>query len=221
MFPDGCLYLQPFVIVLALLGVIYASLSAVRQSDLKRIIAYSSIAHMNLVVLGLFSFTHLGIDGAMYLMMGHGVVSAALFLCVGDLYDRYHTRALKQFSGLVQVMPIFSSVFFIFTLANMGFPGTSNFVGEILILLGVFKNHPVAMVCGASAIVLSATYSIFLFARICFGTLKNESENVNQYADLNRSDFYVFLVLIIAMLSLGVYSECITNLTYLPILQVI
>jgi NADH:ubiquinone oxidoreductase subunit 4 (subunit M) len=122
-------------------GVIYASLSALRQSDLKRIIAYSSIAHMNLVVLGIFSFTHQGLDGAMYLMMGHGIVSAALFFCVGDLYDRYHTRALKHFSGLVQVMPLFSSVFFIFTLANMSFPGTSNFVGELLILTGIFENN--------------------------------------------------------------------------------
>jgi len=142
MFPEGCLYLQPLIMVLAVVGVIYASLSALRQSDLKRIIAYSSIAHMNLVVLGLFSFTHQGIDGAMYLMMGHGIVSAALFLCVGDLYDRYHTRALKQFSGLVQVMPLFSIVFFIFTLANMGFPGTSNFVGEFLIMVGIFLQSP-------------------------------------------------------------------------------
>ncbi len=112
MFPEGCLYMQPVVIILAVVGVIYASFSALRQSDLKRIIAYSSIAHMNLVVLGLFSFTHQGIDGAMYLMMGHGVVSAALFLCVGDLYDRYHTRSLKHYSGLVQVMPLFSMYFF-------------------------------------------------------------------------------------------------------------
>ena len=211
MFPEGCLYLQPFIIVLAVIGVIYASLSAIRQSDLKRIIAYSSIAHMNLVVLGLFSFTHQGIDGAMYLMLGHGIVSAALFLCVGDLYDRYHTRALKQFSGLVQVMPLFSIVFFIFTLANMGFPGTSNFVGEILIFIGIFLDNPWVMFLSATGVVASAMYAIFLFNRVCFGTLKNESENVDQYADLNRSDFYVFFVLITAMLTLGVYSECITN----------
>ena len=139
MFPAGCLYAQPFVMALALLGVIFASCSAIRQSDLKRIIAYSSIAHMNLVVLGLFSFTHQGIDGAMYLMIGHGIVSAALFLCVGDLYDRYHTRLMRYFGGLVRVMPLFSTVFFVFTLANMGFPGTSNFVGELLVFVALFE----------------------------------------------------------------------------------
>ena len=131
MFPSGCSYFQPLVITLALAGVIYASLSALRQSDLKRIIAYSSVAHMNLAVLGLFSFTHQGIDGAIYLMIGHGIVSAGLFLCIGILYDRYHTRALKQYSGLVQSMPLFIIYFFLLTLGNMGFPGTSSFVAEM------------------------------------------------------------------------------------------
>ena len=129
------------VYILAVISVIYASLSTIRQIDLKRIIAYSSIAHMNLIVLGLFSFTHQGIDGAIYLMIGHGIVSSALFFCVGILYERYHTRLLKHYSGLVQVMPLFAILFFIFTLANMSFPGTSNFVGELLIFIGIFQKN--------------------------------------------------------------------------------
>ena len=141
MFPVGCLYFQAVVVILGLVSIIYASLSALRQNDLKRIIAYSSVAHMNLIVLGLFSFTHQGLDGAIYLMIGHGIVSSALFFCVGELYDRYHTRSLKQYSGLAQVMPLFSIFFLIFTLANMSFPGTSNFVGELLILTGIFEQN--------------------------------------------------------------------------------
>ena len=221
MFPEGCYFIQPVVILLAIVGVIYASFSALRQSDLKRIIAYSSIAHMNLAVLGLFSFTHQGIDGAMYLMIGHGVVSAALFLCVGELYDRYHTRAIKQYSGLVQTMPLFSCIFFVFTLANMSFPGTSNFIGEFLILIGLAEDNLWATVLAATGIVLSAIYSIWLYNRIFFGTLKNETDNVDKYADLSRAGFYVFVVLITAMLTLGVYSECVTNLTYLTILEIV
>jgi NADH:ubiquinone oxidoreductase subunit 4 (subunit M) len=131
-----------------------------RQIDLKKIIAYSSIAHMNLIVLGLFSFNQHGIDGAIYLMIGHGIVSSALFFLVGILYDRYHTRLLKYYSGLVIVMPIFTIYFFIFTLANMSFPGTSNFIGEFVILLGVFNRNSFMALCGGSGIVLSALYSI-------------------------------------------------------------
>jgi NADH:ubiquinone oxidoreductase subunit 4 (subunit M) len=146
--------------VLAVLSIIYASLITLRQIDLKKIIAYSSIAHMNLIVLGLFSLNQHGIDGAIYLMIGHGIVSSALFFLVGILYDRYHTRLLKYYSGLVVVMPIFTIYFFIFTLANMSFPGTSNFIGEFVILLGVFNRNSFMAFCGGSGIVLSALYSI-------------------------------------------------------------
>jgi len=138
--PVHCVHFQVVVVLFAICGVVYGSLSAIRQSDLKRIIAYSSIAHMNLAVLGMFTFTHEGIDGAIYLMVGHAFVSAALFLCVGNLYDRYHTRSIKHFSGMVKVMPLFSTIFFIFTLANMSFPGTSNFTGELLIFAGLADN---------------------------------------------------------------------------------
>jgi NADH-quinone oxidoreductase subunit M len=160
MFPVGCYYFSSLVYILGVVSVVYASLSTIRQNDLKRIIAYSSVAHMNLIVLGLFSFSHQGIDGAIYLMIGHGIVSSALFFCVGVLYDRYHTRSLKQYSGLVQVMPLFCVFFFIFTLANMSFPGTSNFVGELLIFVGIFEKNSFVMMLSAIGVVLSAVYSI-------------------------------------------------------------
>jgi proton-translocating NADH-quinone oxidoreductase chain M len=160
MFPVGCEYYSYLIYLLAVVSVIYASLSTIRQSDLKKIIAYSSVAHMNLIVLGLFSLSHQGIDGAIYLMVSHGIVSSALFFCVGILYDRYHTRLLRHYSGLVQVMPIFSIFFFIFTLANMSFPGTANFVGEFLIFIGIFQKNSFILVLSALGIVLSAVYSI-------------------------------------------------------------
>lgn len=146
--------------ILAILSVIYASLATIRQIDMKRIIAYSSIAHMNLIVLGLFSLNQHGIDGSIYLMIGHGIVSSALFFCVGVLYDRYHTRLLKYYSGLVVVMSSFSIYFFIFTLANMSFPGTSNFIGEFIILVGIFNRNSFVVICAGTGIVLSAIYSI-------------------------------------------------------------
>jgi NADH-quinone oxidoreductase subunit M len=221
MFPAGCYYFSSLVYILGVVSVIYASLSTIRQNDLKRIIAYSSIAHMNLIVLGLFSFSHQGIDGAIYLMIGHGIVSSALFFCVGVLYDRYHTRSLKQYSGLAQVMPLFCVFFFIFTLANMSFPGTSNFVGELLIFIGIFEKNSFVMMLSATGVVLSAVYSIWLFNRVSFGTLKIETETVANYADLNRAEFYIFVVLTLAMLVLGIHSAFITSLTNLPIKSIL
>jgi NADH-quinone oxidoreductase subunit M len=142
MFPFGCFYFQNFVYVLAAISVMYGSVAAIVQSDLKRIVAYSSIAHMNLIVIGLFSFKHQGIDGSIFLMLGHGVVSAALFFCVGILSDRYDTRQIKNYSGLTQMMPVFSLFFLLFTLGNMSFPGSSNFPGELLILSGILQTNP-------------------------------------------------------------------------------
>lgn len=157
---EGSVYFSPLVSTLSLLGVLYASLSTIRQIDLKRIIAYSSVAHMNLVMLGLFSYNQQGIEGAIYLMVGHGVVSGALFFCVGVLYDRYHSRLLRYYGGLVTVMPLFTTTFLLFTLANMSFPGTSNFLGELLLFLGIFANNSVVLIFSTSSIVLSAIYSV-------------------------------------------------------------
>jgi len=148
------------VFTLSLLGVVYGSLSTIRQIDLKRIIAYSSVAHINLVMLGLFSTNQQGIEGAVYLIIGHGVVSAALFFCVGVVYDRYHSRLLRYYGGLVVVMPLFASILLVFTLANISFPGTSNFLGELLLFLGVFEKSPFVLIFSTAGIVFSAVYSI-------------------------------------------------------------
>ena len=211
----------PFIGSLAVFAVIIASLASMRQNDLKRIIAYSSVAHMNLVVLGLFSYSHHGIDGAIYLMLAHGIVSAALFFCIGVLYDRYHSRSLKYYSGLAQVMPVFCGYFFLFTLGNMAFPGMSNFVGEFLIFVGLFEYHSVIMVAASTGVVLSAVYSIWLFNRVSFGTLKTDTESISSYADLNRPEIYILVVLAAAMFALGLYSTVVTTTTCVAIKKIL
>jgi NADH:ubiquinone oxidoreductase subunit 4 (subunit M) len=160
MLHEGSAHFNSLVTTLSVLGVVYGSIATIRQIDLKRVIAYSSVAHMNLVMLGLFSYNQQGIEGAIYLMVGHGVVSTALFFCVGVLYDRYHSRLLRYYGGLVTVMPLFSFFFFAFTLANMSFPGTSNFLGELLLFLGIFGNNNVTLIFSTAGIVLSAVYSV-------------------------------------------------------------
>lgn len=216
-FPAGNVYFSSCVYILGVLSVVYASLATIRQNDLKRIIAYSSIAHMNLIVLGLFSASQQGIEGAIYLMVGHGFVSSILFFCVGVLYDRYHTRSLTYYSGLVQVMPLFAVFFFCATLANMSFPGTSNFIGELLIFIGLFQKNYFILFFAALGIVLSAIYSIWLFNRVFFGTLKIESEVGLNFSDLNRAEFYILLLLTFMVFIFGIYSSSFLNIINLPI----
>jgi proton-translocating NADH-quinone oxidoreductase chain M len=202
-----------FVYVLSVVGILYASLTTIRQIDMKRIIAYSSVAHMNLAVLGLYSFTQQGIDGAIYLMLGHGVVSGALFICVGVLYDRHHTRLLRYYSGLVTVMPIFACLFFVFTLANMGFPGTVNFVGEFLIYAGVFDRNAFIATMAAPAIVLSAVYSIWLYNRLIFGTLKTQ-HYLQSFSDTNRLERHILTIYALAVLYFGLSTTDILDVIY-------
>lgn len=158
--PEASTYFSPLVSTCALMGVVYGSLVTLRQIDMKRVIAYSSVAHMNLVVLGLFSGSQQSIEGAIYLMLAHGVVSTGLFFCVGVVYDRYHSRMIRYYSGLSYAMPMFVLAFFVFTLSNMGFPGTPNFLGELLIFLGIFEHNMPVIVFATSGIVISAIYSI-------------------------------------------------------------
>jgi NADH-quinone oxidoreductase subunit M len=160
MLPAGCSTFNLYVTLLCGVSIIYSSLTAMIQNDLKRIIAYSSVAHMNLCILGLFTFTAQGIEGAIYLMISHGIISGALFFCIGILYERYHTRSLLHYSGLTSVMPLFAIFFLIFNLANMGFPGTSSFPGELLILMGIFPNDYFITYVAATSIILSALYTI-------------------------------------------------------------
>lgn len=160
LFQDASFFFSPLVCTFALIGIIYASFTAIRQTDLKRIIAYSSIAHMNLVVLGIFSFNSIGLEGALLQSINHGFVSGALFLLVGILYDRYHSRLLLYYGGLVHTMPIYASSFLFFTLANIALPGTSSFIGEFLLLLGTFKFNIICAFLACTSVILSGGYSL-------------------------------------------------------------
>jgi proton-translocating NADH-quinone oxidoreductase chain M len=225
LFPLGSEFFSSLVYTFAVISVVYASLITIRQIDLKRIIAYSSIAHMNLIVLGLFSYTQEGITGAIYLMIAHGIVSSALFFCVGVIYDRHHTRLLQYYGGLARVMPLFSIFLFFFSLANMGFPGTSNFVGELLILVGIFEKNSIIMFFAATGIVFSAVYSIWLYNRIIFGALKmkylvdkHKKTDITQvFRDLSFSEFVILFYLTFFMILLGVHSGFITESTEIPV----
>lgn len=203
--PDASLYFTPFIFALSTLGVFYASLTAIRQTDLKRIIAYTSVAHMNLVMLGLFSFNVIGLEGAILQSLSHGFVSSALFLLIGVLYDRHHTRMIKYFSGVAYVMPIFTILFLLFTLANIALPGTGSFVGEFLILSGAFKVSTSATLFGATGMILSGGYSLWLFNRIVYGNLK--IQYLTSFQDLTYREFFVLLPLVLSTLVMGIYPE--------------
>lgn len=202
MFSNATIYFAPLVCTLALVGVICASLTALRQTDLKRIIAYSSIAHMNLVVLGLFSLTSTGFHGAIIQSMSHGFVSGGMFLLVGVLYNRYHTRFLHYYGGLVHFMPIFSGFFLVFTMANIALPGTSSFIGEFLLLLGLFERNSTAAIIAALGVILSGAYSLWLYNRIIFGNIKINYTKL--FNDINLREFVIMISLLIFVLVLGI-----------------
>jgi len=198
-------FFNPLLFILTTSGIIYASLTTIRQVDLKRIIAYSSITHMNLIVLGIFSNICQGIIGAIYLACVHGIVSTALFFCVGVLYDRSHTRLLSYYGGLIETMPIFGCFLFIFILSNTGFPGTANFIGELLLFVGIFSNNFIVTIFASTGIVLSAVYSMWFFNRVMFGTAK--VSYIRGSVDINWLEFSVLLPLVITVLFLGVNSD--------------
>ncbi len=206
-FPYCTTLFLPFVYTIALISIIYSSLAILRQIDFKKIIAYSSIGHMNFIVLGLFSGVQEGIEGAFFLMLSHGFVSSALFILVGMLYDRYGTRLIFYYGGLVQVMPLFSLFFFIFNISNFSFPGTSNFVGEFLILVGVNKQSLVVCFLMSIGVIFSAVYSMLFVARIIFGNLK--VNYIQTYKDLTLQELYVILIFVLLMFILGLYPNII------------
>ena len=202
MFPLASVYYTPLVYTLSLIATLYASLTTLRQIDLKKIIAYSSVAHMGFVTIGLFTLNTQGIEGSIILMLSHGLVSSALFLCVGILYDRYKTRIIKYYGGLVQVMPLLVIFFFFFSFSNIGFPGTSSFIGEILVLIGAFQSNVFLTFIITLSMVLSACYSIWLLNRISFGLLKLEYFKIFQ--DISRREFWLLLPLVILVLWIGI-----------------
>jgi len=202
LFPDASLFFSPFVYLLSVLGVLYASITAIRQTDLKRIIAYSSVAHMNLISLGIFSFNTLGIEGAIFQSISHGFVSAGIFLLIGILYDRYHTRFVFYYGGLVHLMPIYSVFFLIFTLANIAVPGTSSFIGEFLLLCGIFKINIFLSIISAISVILGGGYSLWLYNRITFGNLK--INYTKEFNDINLREIFVIFPLFFFLFLMGI-----------------
>jgi len=208
LFPIASHYFANFIFVLSIIGIIYASLVALMQTDMKKLIAYSSVAHMGYVTIGIFSFTKQGMDGAIFQMISHGVISASLFLCVGVLYDRVHSRLIKDYSGLVNSMPRFAFMFVAASLANVGLPGTSGFIGEFLVLIGTFKVNYIVTIFAASGVILSATYSLWLCKRVVFGQFKvNNSDE--KLKDLDFTEIAILFILMFITILLGIYPNII------------
>ena len=215
LFPEASLFFSPLVYLLSVIGVIYASLSAIRQTDLKRIIAYSSVAHMNLVTLGIFSFNVIGLEGSILQSISHGFVSGAMFLLVGILYDRYHSRLLYYYGGIVHMMPIYSVLLLIFTMANIALPGTSSFVGEFLLLSGIYKTSSVSSIVGTTGVILCGAYSLWLYNRIIFGNLK--IAYITRFKDINFRELSVLLPLLILVIFMGIFPSFFSNFIHLSI----
>jgi NADH-quinone oxidoreductase subunit M len=209
LFPEACFFFSPFVYAMSVVGIVYTSLTAIRQSDFKRIIAYTSVAHMNLVMVGLFSFNVIGLEGAILQSLSHGFVASALFLIIGVVYDRHHTRMVKYYGGLVHTMPIYIFIFLFFTMANIGLPGTGSFVGELLILTGSFKANTTVTFLSATGMILGGCYSLWLFNRIAYGNLK--TQYFKNYLDINKREFLIFFPLILGTLVMGVYPNIFLN----------
>lgn len=203
LFPYAVVYFTPLVFTMCVIAVIYSSATTIRQIDLKKIIAYSSVAHMNFALLGLFTNNTQGIEGSLFFMLGHGVVSSALFLSIGILYDRYHTRNILYYGGLVQVMPIFSIFFLIFTLANIGLPGTVNFIGEFLVLIGAWRVNTTVTFLAAMGLILGAVYAIWFYNRLVFGQIRFYA--LQQFTDINRREFFLLLPLVVLVFLMGIY----------------
>ena len=202
LFPEGTLYYTPLISTFAILGVVYTCLTAIRQIDLKKIIAYSSVGHMNIVLLGILAGTVEALQGALFQMLSHGVVSGALFFCVGSLYERYSVRSLKYFGGLTYMYPLLSVIFLIFSLANISFPLTSSFVGEFLILMGLFRHNFWGTLLASTSMVLGAVYTLWTYNRIFYGNVRSLS--LTSYKDLDRKEIALFSTLIFVLFVMGI-----------------
>jgi len=210
MFPQGAAVLTDFVLWLSVIAIVWASLVALVQEDMKKLIAYSSVAHMGYVTAGIFAANQQGVDGAIFQMISHGFVSGALFLAVGVIYDRMHTREIAAYGGLVNRMPAYAAVFMFFTMANVGLPGTSGFVGEFLTLVGMFKANTWVAAVAATGVILSAGYALWLYRRVVFGDLIKES--LKAITDMDAREKAIFAPLVAATLILGVYPSLVLDL---------
>ena len=211
LFPVASEYFVPLVFGLSLIAIIYTSFVALMQEDMKKLIAYSSVAHMGFVTMGIFTMTPQGIEGSIFQMISHGIISAALFLCVGVVYERMHTREISKYGGVVSVMPRYAIVFMVFTLGALGLPGTTGFVGEFLILLGTFKVNFLVATIASLGVILGAAYMLWLYRRIVFGEIKNTQ--VNKLLDLNRSEMVVLSVLAFVSILFGFYPDPLLSTT--------
>jgi NADH-quinone oxidoreductase subunit M len=211
MFPNASELFQPLVFALSVIAIVYTSLVAFRQTDIKKLIAYSSVAHMGFVTMGIFSGNVQGEQGALFQMLSHGVISGALFLCVGVVYDRMHTREIAFYGGLTNRMPWYAAVFMLFTMGNVGLPGTSGFVGEILTMTGAYKASTWTALIATTGVILSAVYALNLYRRVMFGELTNPA--LATITDLDKREILIFAPLIVSTLVLGIYPNLIFNLT--------
>jgi len=205
MFPLASHDLAPVIFTLSIVAVIYTSLVALVQKDMKKLIAYSSVAHMGFVTIGIFAVNVHGIEGSIYQMLSHGIVSGALFLCVGVVYDRLHTREIARYGGLAKNMPAYALVFMVFTMASVGLPGTSGFVGEFLVLMGAFEANSWVALFAATGLILGAAYMLYLYRRIAFGKLTKD--DLKELLDLSPREVIVFVPLIVMVLWMGVYPS--------------
>ena len=210
MFPIGAEVMTPLVLWMSAIAIVYTSLVALVQEDMKKLIAYSSVAHMGYVTMGIFAANQQGIDGAIFQMLSHGFISGALFLCVGVIYDRMHTREIDAYGGLVNRMPSYALIFMFFTMANVGLPGTSGFVGEFLTLMGIFQVNTGVAAVATSGVILSAAYALWLYRRVVMGDLIKES--LKAITDMTRRERAIFAPLVFMTLLLGVYPSLITDI---------
>ena len=211
MFPAASADFAPFMFALSVIAIIYTSLVALVQEDMKKLIAYSSVAHMGFVTMGIFAATSQGVAGGIFQMVSHGVVSAALFLCVGVVYDRMHSREISTYGGLVNRMPVYAAVFLLFTLANVGLPGTSGFVGEFLTLLGTFRVNITVATLATLGVILSACYALWLYRKVIFGKL--EKPSLAAITDMSWREIAIFVPLIVLTLWLGFYPKPVLDMS--------
>jgi len=219
MFPEASEFFLPLIFSLSVIAIIYTSLVAFAQTDMKKLIAYSSVAHMGIVTIGIFVLNQQGIEGAMMQILSHGIVSAALFLCVGIIYDRMHTREINFYGGLVNRMPRYAVVFMIFVLASIGLPGTSGFIGEFLTILGAFKYNTFLAFFATTGIILSAAYMLYLYKRIIFGLQTNEK--LKEILDLDLREMIIMIPLIIVVIIIGIFPNIFLEPMRLPIETII
>ena len=219
MFPQASVELAPLVYALSVVAIIYTSLVALVQEDVKKLIAYSSVAHMGFVTMGLFAMTVQGVAGGIFQMISHGIVSAALFLCVGVIYDRMHTREIAAYGGLVNRMPIYAVVFMVFSLANVGLPGTSGFVGEFLALIGTFRVNNWVATLATIGTILSAAYMLWLYRKVIFGKL--EKPGLAAITDVGWREIIVLAPLVILTIVLGIYPRPVLDVSAVSVTQLI